>query len=175
MMLARILYRIQQFWSSVTAAPAQDELEQARFLLGPELYSLFTSMGRGEQAHALRVLAHLKSSGENQPELLCAALLHDVGKSRQPLRLWERVEIVVGRSILPQQAATWGAGQPSGWRRPFVVAAQHPEWGAEMAAQAGAAPLVVELIRRHQDGGSPPLSSQEERLLRQLKAADNLS
>lgn len=174
-MLARMAYRVQQFWSNMTAAPAEDELEQARFLLGPDLFLLFSTMPPAEQTHALRVFMRLTTAGEQQPELLCAALLHDVGKTRQPLRLWERVVIVLAQVFLPAQAADWGTGQPAGWRRPFVVAAQHPQWGADMAAQAGADPLVVKLIHRHQEAPLSPAATVEDRLLQRLQAADNLS
>jgi hypothetical protein len=54
-----------------------------------------------------------------------------------------------------------------------VVAARHPEWGAQLAAQAGAAPTVVELIHRHQDRPIVSGVGRFERLLFQLQSADN--
>lgn len=174
-MLNRMTYRFQQFWSAVTAAPARDELEQARLLLGPQLFALFRDMPPAEQAHALNVLRRVQQQGESPPELQCAALLHDVGKSRQPLQVWERALIVLARKTLPGKATQWGRGPASGWRRAFVVAAQHPAWGAELAAQAGAAPLTVRLIRRHQEERVHSPGSLEDRLLRQLQTADDLS
>jgi len=67
---------------------------------------------------------------------------------------------------------------PHGWRRPFVVKAQHAAWGAEMAANAGSDPLTVWLIEHHQDVLAPLKASEEvgteaERLLRQLQWADD--
>jgi hypothetical protein len=174
-MLDRMSYRFQQFWSAVTAAPARDELEQARLLLGAGLYPLFIGMPPAEQAHALKVLAHLQHDGANQPDLLRAALLHDLGKSWLPLHLWERALIVLARNIFPERMAAWGNGQPDGWRRPFVVAQKHPGWGADLAAQAGATPLTVQLIRRHQETVTHPPSSEADRLLQLLQRADDLS
>ena len=82
------------------------------------------------------VWRRLVDQDEHNPDLLAAALLHDVGKSRFPLRLWERVLIVSLKAFFPDRATRWGVGAAKGWRRALVVAAQHPTWGAEMARQA---------------------------------------
>jgi hypothetical protein len=59
--------------------------------------------------------------------------------------------VVAASWALPAHAARWGARpEARGWRRAFATAAHHPVWGADLAAQAGAAPLTVDLIRRHQ-------------------------
>jgi hypothetical protein len=88
------------------------------------------------------------------------------------LNIVERVLVVLGRKLFPGAWARWGQGQPRGWRKAFVVACQHAHWGADLAAQAGAAPLVSSLIRGHQT----PVTrrdTQEDKLLRHLQAADN--
>jgi putative nucleotidyltransferase with HDIG domain len=108
-------------------------------------------MQPGEQAHSLAVFRRLQDQGETDRDLLAAALLHDVGKSRCLLRLWERVFIVLARGLAPRRARLWGQGAPRGWRRSLVVAEQHPEWGAQMAQKAGATTRTLELIRRHQE------------------------
>lgn len=97
------------------------------------------------------VLNRLLEQDETNNDLLAAALLHDVGKCCHPLRLWERVVIVLAKSLFPKRVKSWGEGEPFGWKRAFVVAEQHPSWGAELAARAGASPMTVSLIRRHQD------------------------
>jgi hypothetical protein len=114
-----------------------------------------------------------------------AALLHDVGKTRYPLHLWERIWIVLVQSVYPGCVARWGKEddrQPERiewWRKAFVVAAQHPKWGAEMAAAAGTAPLAVDLIRRHQEKQVSPIeletTSREEILLQALRSVDDLN
>jgi hypothetical protein len=101
-------------------------------------------------------------------------LLHDVGKARYPFRLWERVLVVVARKLAPRRISAWGDGTPTGWKRPFVISKQHPAWGAQLASQAGADPLAIELIARHQskvDEPQPPC--EQDRLLRSLQAADD--
>lgn len=175
MMLDQVLYRTRQFWLALTAAPAPETLEQARLLLTEEQFALFQALPPGEQAHGLEVYRQLKDGGEAHPDLLRAALLHDIGKGRAPLRVWERVAIVLARAAFPEKAQEWGRGPAAGWRRPFVVAEQHPQWGAEMVAQTGASPLTVALIRRHQEPYNSRLASMEEQLLGRLQAADDHS
>jgi hypothetical protein len=121
-----------------------------------------------EQAHAFRVLERLKAAGQTDPDLLVAALLHDVGKILIPLSLLDRVIIVLGNHFFRQSAVRWSKGTPIGLRRPFVVATMHPGWGADLARQAGVSPRSMDLIRRHHD----PLSTNDS-LLAALQAADN--
>jgi hypothetical protein len=172
----RILYRAFQFWKTFDGALAPDELEVAKAVLTPHQMILFERLHPSEQRHSLRVMGALQEKGENNPDLLKAALLHDVGKSRYPLRLYERVMIVLGKAVIPRLTKRWGQGPPRGWRRPFVVAEQHPEWGARMSADAGASPLTQSLIRRHQEELPPEgASCLEDRLLDNLQRTDDQS
>jgi HD domain len=171
----RILYRSRQFWQALSASPAPEELALARTVLSPSLLSIFNQMQPSEQAHSLRIARRLIDQGETHPDLLAATLLHDSGKIHHPLNLWERVLIVLGKAVLPTQAKQWGRSGPKGWKRAFAVAEQHSEWGAQMAAQAGASPLVVALIRRHQLPPDHPVENLEDRLLLRLQRLDDES
>jgi len=176
----RWLYRIRQFWSALTAAPRSEDLFEASKTLSPALMRLFEQMHPGEQAHSLTVYRRLRDQGETNPDLLAAALLHDVGKSLYRLQIGERVAIVLVKALLPGCAKSWGQGEPSGWKKPFVVAEKHAEWGAQMVAQAGASPATVELIRRHQepvrlDARLWSADRQEEHWLVRLQSLDNES
>ncbi len=174
MVLRNWRYRAGQFWSALFTRPRTAELDTVRQLLTPRQFALFERMQPSEQAHAIGVMRNILARPERaHPDLLVAALLHDVGKARYPLRLWERVIIVLGRAVLPRRAQAWGRRQPRGWVRPFVVAARHPAWGAEMAAEAGVSPLARSLIRRHQDRVDRASNSLEDRLLAILQAADD--
>lgn len=162
----RIRYRISQFWNAVAARPADGQLERARNVLGAALMNLFLQMQPGEQAHSLEIFESLLAQGETDPDLLAAALLHDVGKSRCPLNPAECAMVVIGCKLLPGDVKDWGRGDPQGLKRAFVVAEQHPAWGAAMAAEAGASPLVVRLIRQHQDKLLPSMEKRDPLLYR---------
>ncbi len=158
---------------NLTAGPltdgARDEIANHLTAAERDLFYRFTC---ADQWHSYRVFRTLHETGYNHPDLLTAALLHDIGKIRCPLSAWDRTLIVVGGGLFPERAEAWGRGSLESWRRPFVARAQHPAWGAEMAAEAGVRPAVVEIIRRHQDEIDGD-ESEEDRLLIALQWADD--
>lgn len=169
-------YRVGQFWRGlVGGALSAEATAEIAACLSPAELRLFQRQRPADQRHAYRVMRTLVVSGERRPALLAAALLHDVGKSRCGLPIWGRVAIVLAEKFAPALADAWGEGQPTGWRRPFVVRAQHADWGADMAAAAGSPPLLVGLIRSHQSVPPAGDNSAEASLLRRLQWADNLS
>jgi hypothetical protein len=178
MSLGRVLYRVRQFFHAMWTSVDPADLEQARSVLTPAQMTLFVGMQSSEQAHALSVYRQLLAQGETSPDLLTAALLHDVGKNCRPLRLFERVLIVLSKAIYPAQSKRWGSTYPEEagkkvLKQAFAVAEQHPAWGAELAAEAGASPLTVELIRLHQDPPSTVADIEVKRLLVKLQAVDD--
>jgi hypothetical protein len=62
-----------------------------------------------------------------------------------------------------------------GWRKAFIVAEQHAEWGAEMAREAGVSPLTVCLIRKHHNPPRQEAEIMENSLLHKLWLVDNES
>jgi len=171
----RLLCRIRQFWHYLGWAFTPPDLEKAGSILNPKQMALFNQMQTTEKHHCLNVLSKLLRAGETQSDLLVAALLHDVGKVKFPLRLWERVWVVLGKTFLPYQVKTWEAGPPtrkSRLKKSFAITAQHPMWGAEMAAEAGNSSLATALIRRHQEPIPEQPKTTEDQLLRKLQQAD---
>ena len=172
-----IYYRGKQFWNALRGNPSKERLTKARELLNPEQMTLFMRMQPGEQAHSLAVMQHIADQSEDVPEncrddLLVAALLHDVGKSKYPLWTWERVLVVLMGALSPALMRRLGEGDPISWKRAFVVAQMHAEWGADMAIGAGTSPLAVELIRNHQNFLEEESVSYSNMLLEKLQAAD---
>ena len=174
----RLRYRARQFWQALVTRPRPGELVKAEAVLSPFQMVLFSGMQPSEQAHALRMLEALQAQGETDPDLLVAALLHDAGKQRCPLRLWERVVIVLVQAASPSLVRRWGEPSASGcrgWRKPFSVAAQHAEWGAVLSLEAGASALTAALIRRHPQPAPADSTLREDSLLRRLQAVDDNS
>lgn len=189
MTLAQTIYRVRQFWRAIDETPSAADLEEARRWLSKDQWALFLRLQPSDQAHSLRVFRGLQDmvktdAGIDQTPLFVAALLHDVGKVCYPLRIWERVLIVLAQALIPGMVRKWGREEvkltstpdistsPFGWRRAFVVAIQHPEWGARLAAEAGAPVMAVNLIRRHQNLLNDQAVSIEERLLMYLQRVD---
>ena len=165
-------YRLRQLKNNLTAGPLSEAAQrQVAAALSPAEQALFGRLSYADQWHSVRVLGDLCAAGYNDRDLLAAALLHDVGKTRQPLTAWDRTVIVVGAALWPERAARWGAGPVDSWRRPFVVRAQHPDWGADMAAASGSSAAVVDLIRRHAD--RPAGDGAADVALRALQWADD--
>ena len=137
--------------------------------------ALFFRMSDPDQSHSIRVFQTLVDQGEKNSDLLMAALLHDVGKFLNPLRAWERSLVVVTNRILPNQVLKWGQGEMHGWRKLFVVALQHPEWGAALVQQEGGSENLVTLIRYHQEHAPPNIRKDVRELLERLQTADEMN
>jgi len=169
----RLAYRSRQFFHALFGPQTNVDVSALRPYLSAAQIVLFRRLQPSEQTHAVGVLERLKAAGHAEPELLSAALLHDIGKILSPLALWERVLIVLGRHFFPAAVRRWGQGTPKGLRHAFVVAEQHPTWGADLAAQAGASARTVDLIGRHQESLAGAPISRTERLLAALQQADD--
>ena len=174
--MRRARYRLGQFFAHLRPRPLTPaEKAEVEGVLGAGLAQLFRRQTAGEQAHSLRVMRSVVNAGgpyAARRELLQAALLHDVGKSVAPLNLADRTVVVLARRLAPGVAWRCGQGQPRGWRRTFVTARQHADWGADLCADAGALPVTVNLIRRHQTPLTGP-ATPEDKMLTLLQAADD--
>jgi hypothetical protein len=167
--VSRAVYRVFQFFHALFALLFPVDESPAGEVLSEGQMSLFRRMPRHDRAHALRVLETLREDGHREPELLQAALLHDVGKAAG-IPLLYRVVIVLlkafGEGLLKELAAR---GEHSRTLRPFFVHREHPRIGAEMARGAGSTEAVINLILCHHDG------TEGRGLLAALHRADELN
>ena len=76
----RAAYRVRQLRRSLWPRVTRTEREDARRILGANLYPLFASMQPADQRHCLDVCERLVSAGCTDGEMLQAALIHDAGK-----------------------------------------------------------------------------------------------
>lgn len=150
------LYRTRQFLNGLTARVDDCALKPARQVLSPAALELFLRLSVDAQYHSLNVLRSLQDAGHSEPDLLQAALLHDVGKAAADragvrLGLWMRAPLVLLEEFAPRQLARWAAPDPEmGWRYALHVHIQHPRIGAEWAAGAGCSATTCWLIEHHQ-------------------------
>lgn len=156
---SRVVYRIWQAVHRLTAHVTEADRAPMRSLLSPAGQNLFLTMSRGDQRHSLDVCAALVANGDTDREMLAAALLHDVGKGSHRVRFMMRGLLVIMRQTMPKLLRSLAGPDATTpviwWRRPFRDAWHHAELGANLAAQAGLSPRVVELIRTHHDPHGP--------------------
>lgn len=166
--------RLRQGTRALSAFARPLDTGPAEAVLTAEELRLFQQLRRSEQLHSLNVLASAHAG--DSITLAQAALLHDAGKIRCPIHLWQRTLTVLVGAVSKQLLLRLSERDPRpAWSRGFVVHAHHPEWGAELAAQAGASDDVVWLVRHHADDpadwGAHPLYP----LLVRLQQADDLN
>lgn len=167
-------YRIRQFVQATGAWVQPEEAEQVDHYLPSAAAALFRAMPAYDRRHALRVLRTLQAQGHTDPDLMAAALLHDVGKTvghRHPLRLGHRVMVVLLRAWAPGVLERISRDGVKGWRQAFYVQRHHAALGAELARRAGCTPRTVSLIETHE---SAP-EEVSDPLVAVLQAADSVS
>mgnify|MGYP001167402724 CR=1 FL=1 len=172
--MAAALYRVRQGLRALFAFAYPVDYAQVERFLSPALLAHFRAMRHSEQLHSLRVLEAVRHGGDLTSGLAVAALLHDVGKSRYPMSLWQRTLPVLVKRFLPQIFARLSAGDPTRrWQRGFVVYAHHPAWSADIIAENDGPADAVWLAAHHADD---PAQWREHPLYEQLcrlQAADD--
>lgn len=162
------MHRVAQLVSHVTARVAPAEAALARRTLPESAWALFESMPAADRRHALDVVSRLLQRGQDDPDLLAAALLHDAAKGHR-MRLWHRVAGVLLGSLAPGGLRRLAIDDPKSWRYPFHLYLHHGPLSAEAALGAGCSPRTSAFILGHlPDAADAPL-------LAALVAADEAS
>ena len=115
-------------------------------------YLAFLSMSRADQLHSLNVLRSVLELEPAAPRgLTAAALLHDVGKSRYHLAVWQKSLCVLLMRFAPDlsQRLSQG-GSLNWWRAPFTVRQRHATWSGAMLRRCGSDPTTIWLAEHHQ-------------------------
>ncbi len=101
----------------------------------------------------VRWLESRAAPGSPPPDdLMAAALLHDVGKGS--LFVWDRVAYVLLGALSNRMRRRLARQYGWRWQRALWRLEWHARLGAEMLAQVGTRPRVVELVARHKDASS---------------------
>jgi hypothetical protein len=151
----------------VRARVTDEEEELARGVLPPDAARLFATMPVADRRHALDVSGRLLAAGHDDPDVLCAALLHDAAKGHR-MRLWHRVAGVLLEAVAPGLLRRLASPDSGSWRHAFHLYLHHAELSAEMAMAAGCGPRTAAFIRGAADG-------DDARLQRALTEADDAS
>lgn len=171
-----LVHRLQQGIRALLAfAWEVDEALAARYL-NPAQLALFKQMTRGEQLHSLRVLQLVLEQGTAPDDLAAAALLHDVGKIRYPMNVFQKTLPVLVRLVSVKLARRIAhMGEDNRLARPFVVFNRHPVWSGELVSQTGASDRLIWLVRYHADELADWQDHPDLELLKRLQQADNAS
>lgn len=152
----QIRYRITQFARQIAPRRMGPIDAALRAELQPAEWDLVARMTAGDRAHLFGTWRRLAETGCHDPDVLKAALLHDIGKvdGRGRVFLVHRVVAVSLRRFAPRQLDLLAGGGVPGWRYGFYLAIEHPGVGAELARIAGCDPRICWLIAHHQDDGA---------------------
>ena len=106
------LHRLAQGLGALFAFARSPDLELARRYLSACEYDAFRLMARSEQLHSLNALRKILDANRSPPTaLICAALLHDLGKSRYHLSVAQKTLAVVIEALAPWLARRLGEGE----------------------------------------------------------------
>jgi len=161
------VHRVGQFVAHVRARVDPSEEALVERILPPSAQMLFREMPVADRRHGLDVAHRLLASGQDDRDLLAAALLHDAGKGHR-LRLWHRVSGVVLEAVAPGALRRMASPDPRSWRYPFHIYLHHEAISAQMAVSAGCEPRTGSFIRGQPRETDAPLQAA-------LKAADDAS
>lgn len=160
-----LLHRIDQFRRAVLARVSSKEIREISSVLSPEEVSLFLQMSVVDQRHSLDVyytsIEILKDFPEADPVLSKkAVLLHDLGKSRFTVSLFDRI-----LATLPRRWVRLFF--PWKFKHVFDYKYLHPTYSAEM--------VVDERIRDWVKVHYEKVNDHDPPELKVLKISDSLN
>jgi len=168
-------HRVRQGLRAIFAFTVDVDYELAERYLDIDQMALFRRMAKSEQLHSLNVLRIVLEQNEQTPhDLAVAALLHDSGKSRKHLSVWQKTISVLVNQYFPQWDNKLSVdGELTFWRAPFIVRRHHPEWGADMLSELNSSERAIWLVRHHADSPDKWCDHPHYQLLLRLQAADD--
>jgi hypothetical protein len=138
---------VRQFARAGRLPSDADRALACELLAGP-LRELFFAQHPRDVVHGAETARWLMTRGERDPDLLTAALVHDIGKGAQR-RLDRTAWVALGWLRLERVAASTTSRFEL--RRALARTRDHSETGAALLTAAGANGRVVELTLHHHD------------------------
>ena len=151
--------KVRQTKRHLLARVPAGEREAVAAWLTPAQLAVFDAMHVADRRHGLDVVAALRATGERDPEVLLAGLIHDAGKG--DTGMIPRILYALGQAGIgwPVRIGRAVPGIPAALDR----LAAHAETSAGLAERAGCSPRIVELIR-WQDAPRDPDAGERLRL-----------
>lgn len=167
--------RVKQGVRAIFAFRHTIEDQQLGEILTPEQIEIFRLLPHVEQVHSLNVLNTVRQQSADVPhDLAVACLLHDVGKSRFPLALWQKSLAVILKALMPKRFERWSKGEHGdNWRQMFTVRENHPRWSVELVQHTDITERALWLILHHGHDLEQFTTHPYHELLRRLKQADD--
>lgn len=153
--------------------PLDTQLAQAH--LNSAQMDAFNQMSRAEQLHSLNVLREVLAQEQATPHpLAVAALLHDVGKSRYHLWVWQKTIAVLIKAFSPPLSDYLTRDETLNfWSAPFVVRVYHPKWSADILRACKSDETSIWLVEYHQESAEIFHDHPHYNLLQRLQSADD--
>lgn len=150
---AYVRKRIVQGLRGLQPARAGSHLDRTPLdYLTPLQRDRFLTLPPFDQQHLLRVAGFLRARGVDDPDVIVAGLLHDIGKvdGVHQVRFLDRVGKVLLKRISPRTLQRVANSYPNTWFAGLALTVRHPEIGAEIANGLGCSERTCWLIRYHE-------------------------
>jgi hypothetical protein len=144
-------HRVRQFFGALVPRVTPADRAEAYAYLSSTERALFETMTLRDQQHGIIVMRRVRRDAGDDALLCTAALIHDCGKGR--VAVWHRVAHVL-LGVAPRLRERVARADGASWRRAMWRLLCHPQLGSGLAAEAGAHPEVVRMIRE-QDAAAP--------------------
>lgn len=169
------IQRVQQGIRALLAFATPVDHQLAQHYLSDAELNFFLRMSRAEQLHSLNVLRDVLAQADTTPHALAVvALLHDVGKSRYHLAVWQKTIAVLVKAFIPSVSDYLSRDETLNfWRAPFTVRKYHPKWSAEILRECQSDAVAIWLAECHQHPADGYKDHPHYDLLCRLQQADD--
>lgn len=167
--------RLQQGLRAIFAFTQSIDHDLVERYLTQDEMALFRQLALSEQLHSVNVLRDILEQSQQTPhDLAVAALLHDIGKCRKHMAVWQKTISVLVKTFLPKLDDKLSEdGELTFWRAPFILRRHHPKWGGQLLSDIQSSDCVIWLTTHHADDADDWHDHPYYELLIRLQQADD--